>query len=179
MCEAHFAKCEVCGASGCPDCIIECGVCGRKVCLEHVAQCAVCRKPLCSEHAVKCAACERTTCAEHKQTCGACGRDFCPEHYVEKYSRCRECYDRALGAKPASPPEGAPTVRRKVQAEPAAPPEPTAALEPGGQDPSMLILRCPSCSAKLMLPREHMGKRVKCPRCNAVSRAGAGPSSPV
>jgi len=41
----------------------------------------------------------------------------------------------------------------------------------GPQPLVALVIQCVSCQAKLRVPGEHIGKRVKCPKCGAISTA--------
>jgi ubiquitin-protein ligase len=84
--------------------------------------------------------------------------------------------EEAVSARPAgataaapAPPRAAPTPPpRPVQSPPAAPravQPPSAAAAPA---PEPLRFACTQCGAKLKFAREHAGKQVRCPRCQAV-----------
>ncbi|QEH34197.1 Ubiquitin-conjugating enzyme [Aquisphaera giovannonii] len=56
----------------------------------------------------------------------------------------------------------------------ATPPPPPAAAVPA--PPATMAFACTSCRSMLKMPREMGGKRVRCPRCQAIIRAPGGPA---
>jgi predicted Zn finger-like uncharacterized protein len=72
-------------------------------------------------------------------------------------------------AEPPRRPESAPPAepRRQPESAPPPPPSPPVARAPRSSAPALQI-PCPECGAQLRASVEHLGKRVRCPRCTAV-----------
>ena len=151
-CAEHLTPCALCGTPGCPDCAIECAVCGRTVCLTHVRQCAVCRKTLCADHAA---------------TCSACGKAVCAEHFDAESGTCSQC--QAAGVTPRPDCEPPPPRLPGLEPPPPAQPPPPRPAEPPPAEPTLFT--CPGCQARLKLPPNAAGRKVRCPRCHTVSVA--------
>ncbi|MFW6108268.1 MAG: ubiquitin-conjugating enzyme E2 [bacterium] len=169
-CEEHLEACALCDTQGCPDCAIACARCGRTVCLSHVRQCAVCRTALCSEHA---------------HTCSACGAVVCDQHFDAPSGQCARCKTgtrprpRRLGGQgvriaPESAFHSASTPEPRPQPKAAGPSSRSsrpASSGAGAPRRDGRIFTCPSCQARLKLPPEAIGRKVRCPRCGTVSKA--------
>ncbi|MCS6827403.1 MAG: hypothetical protein NZ553_12380 [Caldilinea sp.] len=110
----EVATCDVCGRSGCRDCVGRCVVCSRRVCAEHsiqmpgcghricvrdLEQCVVCRGLVCPRCDPTCAICGALHCRAHVAGCVQCGQEYCSA-CVNDVGVCATCAGADIEGRP-------------------------------------------------------------------------------
>lgn len=94
-------------------------------------------------------------------TCSHCSKTFkVPDQYAGKRIRCPKCKEPVtISSEARAPAAEKPAVRESAGEKPADTGKSAAVKD------DKLVCACPSCEKKFRVPKEHAGKRIRCPSC--------------